>query len=108
MVRGQDRDRADRGWAVSLTHVLRDGKRWWILSAIRHDDAAPLVGATVPAPASPADLKKLGKIVSCAGGDPRRELLRTGAITRDEREALLAAGKNEIAEYGQIFYWWRA
>jgi hypothetical protein len=96
------------GWVINLSHILRDGRRWWILMARRHDDRAPLVGETIPASASPSDLKKLAKIVAYAGGDPKRELLRTGAITHDEREALLAAGQHEIAAYGQIFYWWRA
>lgn len=96
------------GWAVEVAHFLKDGKRWWLLAARRHDDRAPLVGPTVPAPASQLDLKKLGKIIAYAGGDPKRELLRTGAITQEEHADLIAAGKHDIAEYGQIFYWWKA
>lgn len=96
------------GWAVSLCHFLKDGVRWWLLTAQRHDDKANLIGSTVPAPASKLDLKKLDKIVAFAGGDPKRELLRTGAITQEEHDELMAKGKPEIAEYGQIFYWWRA
>jgi len=96
------------GWVVSASHVLKDGKRWWIFAARRHDDRASLVGATVPAPAVADDLKKLGKIIAHAGGDPRRELLRTGAISREEHDTLVAAGKLDIAEYGQIFFWWKA
>lgn len=96
------------GWVIEMTHFLKDGKRYWLLAARRHDDAAPLVGPMVPAPSTAADLKKLGKIVAYAGGDPSRELLRTGAITREEHDEFLAAGKLEIAEYGRIFFWWRA
>lgn len=96
------------GWVISASHLLKDGKRSWLFAARRHDDRAPLVGPTVPAPATPADLKKLGKIIAYAGGDPKRELLRTGAISQKEHDDFIAAGKSDIAEYGQIFYWWRA
>jgi hypothetical protein len=113
---GVDRDwlgrRTERipisGWIVTLCHFLKDGVRWWLLTGQRHDDKASLVGSTAPSPATKLDLKKLGKIVMLAGGDPKRELLRTGAITREEHDELIAAGSPEIAEYGQIFYWWRA
>jgi len=96
------------GWVVEVAHFLKDGKRWWLFAARRHDDRAPLVGATVPAPASQLDLKKLGKIIAYAGGNPKRELLRTGAITQEEHDEFLAAGRADIAEYGQIIYGWRA
>lgn len=96
------------GWVVAACHALKDGKRWWIFAAQRHDDRARLVGPTVPAPATDADLKKLGKIIAYAGGDQRRELFRTGAITLAEHDAFIAAGKPDTAEYGQIFYWWKA
>ena len=96
------------GWAVEVTHFLKDGRRWWLFAARRHDDRAQLVGPTVPAPATPLDLKKLGKIIAYAGGDPKRELLRTGAISQEEHDAFVAAGKPDIAAYGQIFYWWKA
>lgn len=88
------------GWAIEATHVLRDGARWWLVRATRHDDAAPLVGPTVPSPANAADMKRLGKIIDYAGGNRKRELLRTGAITLEEHQA--------GTEYGSIFYWWDA
>ena len=95
-------------WIVEAAHILRDGKRWWHFAAQRHDDKASLVGPTVPAPATKIDLKKLGKIIAYAGGDPKRELFRTGAITQEEHDEFVAADKPGIAEYGQIFFWWRA
>ncbi len=96
------------GWIVTASHALRDGVRWWLFAARRHDDNAALVGPTVPAPAIDADLKKLGKIIAYAGGNPKRELLVTGAITKEEHDEFIAEGNVDIAEYGQIFYWWRA
>lgn len=96
------------GWVVTLCHVLKDGARWWILNAARHDDDAPLLGPVVPVPATRQDLGKLKKIVALAGGDPDRELLRTGAITQADRDELVASGREDVAEYGRIFYWWRA
>lgn len=96
------------GWVVTMANVLRDGARWWILFAERHDDSAPLLGAVCPAPATTADLRKLGKIVKLAGGNPDRELLRTGAITQADRDRYLAAGDTYVAQYGKIFYWWKA
>ncbi len=96
------------GWVVIATHFLRDGVRWWLFAARRHDDAAPLAGPVAPAPANPRDLKRLGKIIAYAGGDPRRELLRTGAITLQEHDEFIAAGELDVAAYGQIFFWWRA
>ena len=96
------------GWAIEATHVLRDGARWWIFSDRRHDDKAPLAGPIVPAPASDADLRKLRRLIDFAGGSSKRELFRTGAISQAEHDELLAAGKPDIAEYGRIFYWWKA
>jgi hypothetical protein len=95
------------GWVITLCHVLKDGARWWILNAARHDDGAPLLGPVVPAPATRQDMRKLEKIVAFAGGNPKRELLRTGAITEADRDALHAAGRPELAEYGRVFFWWR-
>lgn len=96
------------GWVIEASHVLRDGKRWWIFAARRHDDKAPLVGPTVPAPASNDDMRKLRRIIDYAGGNAKQELLRTGAITQEEHDELAAAGKHDIAAYGQIFFWWKA
>jgi hypothetical protein len=95
------------GWVISACHFLKDGTRWWLFFAKRHDDAAPLIGPTVPAPASDADLRKLRKIIAYAGG-PKEELFRTGAITKEDRDRLLADGHVDVAEYGQISYWWKA
>lgn len=95
------------GWVVSAAHFLRDGTRWWLFTAQRHDDAAPVLGPIVPAPARPADLRKLAKIITYAGGNPKRELLRTGAITQGDRDGFIADGSHDIAEYGLIFYWWQ-
>lgn len=96
------------GWVITAVHFLLDGKRWWLVSGQRHDDAAPLVGKIVPAPANKADLRRLAKIIDYAGGNSNRELLRTGAITQEEHDDFVARGKHDIAEYGMIFYWWRA
>lgn len=96
------------GWIITLCHFLKDGARWWLLVARRHDDKEKLVGETAPSPANRLDMKKLAKIVVHAGGNPKRELLRTGAITKEEHDELMAEGETEIAEYGQIFYWWKA
>lgn len=96
------------GWVINACHFLKDGKRWWLFAAKRHDDSAPLVGPTVPAPASAGDLRRLGKVIAYAGGNPKRELLRTGAITQEEHDRLMAEGKDEIANYGEIFFWWAA
>lgn len=96
------------GWVVTMTLVLRDGAPWWILFAERHDDNAPLLGPICPAPATTTDLRKLVKIVKLAGGNPDRELLRTGAITQADRDRYLAAGDTYVAQYGKIFYWWSA
>lgn len=97
------------GWVVSVARYLRDGVRWWLLFAERHDDAAPLIGPTVPAPASVADLKRLSKIVAYAGGNPKRHLLRTGPLTEHERNELLAAGKSaDEARFGIVFFAWKA
>ncbi len=95
------------GWVVNASLFLKDGERWWLFAARRHDDRAPLVGATVPSPANKLDLKKLGKIIAYAGGNPKRELLRTGAITQEEHDQFIAEGRPHIAEYGQIFFWWK-
>lgn len=104
------------GWIIEMCHFLKPRKRnaelldrWWLLTARRHDDHAPLVGPVVPAPATALDLKKLRKIVAKAGGDPSREVLRTGPITEEERTALIEAGHADVAKnYGEIFWWWRA
>jgi hypothetical protein len=96
------------GWVISACHFLRDGERWWLFTARRHDDTAPLAGTAAPAPANQLDLKKLGKIIAYAGGNPRRELLRTGALTQQEHDELVAKGRPDVAAYGQIFFWWRA
>jgi hypothetical protein len=96
------------GWVIEAAHVLRDGDRWWIFSARRHDDKAPLVGPTVHAPASYDDMRKLRRIIDAAGGNAKQELLRTGAITQEEHDEFIAAGKPDIAAYGRIFFWWKA
>lgn len=106
---GQRSERAPiSGWIITLCHFLKDGVRWWLLTAQRHDDKVNLIGESAPSPASKLDMKKLDKIVAYAGGDPKRELLRTGAVSQEEHDELIAEGQSEIAEYGQIFYWWRA
>lgn len=96
------------GWIIGAVHFLKDGKRWWLFTAERHDDKAPMVGSIVHAPASKLDIKKLHKIIAYAGGNPKRELLRTGSITQEEHDDAIADGDDDIAEYGQIFYWWKA
>lgn len=95
------------GWVISAVHFLVDGTHAWLIAAQRHDDKAALVGPTVPAPATTGDMARLRKIIAYAGGDPLRELCRTGAITAEEREAFLAADKPDIAEYGKILYFWK-
>lgn len=94
------------GWIVSATNVLKDGKLWWIFSAKRHDDDAPLIGEVVPAAADRAALRKLGKVISYAGGNVKHEILRTGPITREEFDAFVAQGTPY--EYGLIMWWWKA
>ncbi len=96
------------GWVVALWHFLKDGKHWYLLSGRRHDESAPLVGPTVAAPATPGHLKALRKIVDYAGGNGKREVLRTGPLTQEERDALIAAGHADVAEYGEVFFWWKA
>jgi hypothetical protein len=96
------------GWVVTAAHFLIDGKRHWLWAAKRHSDAAPLVGQCVPAPADKRDLNKLARIISFAGGNPELELFRTGAITLKEHEDFIAEGKVDVANYGSIFFMWKA
>lgn len=42
------------------------------------------------------------------GGVPSSALLQTGPLTRDERDRSIGASAPDVAEYGQIFFWWRA
>jgi hypothetical protein len=95
------------GWIIHLGRYLRDGETWWLLIAERHDEKAPLVGDVVPAPATYDDFRNLRRIVEYAGGNPKKELMRTGAITAEDRQRLID-DHNAVTDYGQVFFTWRA